>query len=103
MGWCFGGAWSLQTGLLAGADLAAVVMYYGARRGGGGPKLAGLQAPLLVSSPTRMPITPRPVNAFEAALKAAGKTATVLPSTPITPSPTRRARATTRWTRRRRG
>ncbi|MEZ4469508.1 MAG: dienelactone hydrolase family protein [bacterium] len=78
IGWCFGGAWSLQTGLLAGADLAAVVMYYG-RVEAEAAKLAGLQAPLLgIFANQDAHITPEAVNAFEAALKAAGKTATVL-------------------------
>jgi carboxymethylenebutenolidase len=29
IGWCFGGGWSLQTSLLAGAQAAGCVMYYG--------------------------------------------------------------------------
>ena len=29
IGWCFGGGWSLQTGLLLGGDLDAMVMFYG--------------------------------------------------------------------------
>ena len=78
MGWCFGGAWSLQTGLMAGADLAAVVMYYG-RVEADAAKLAGLQAPLLgVFANQDAHITPDAVTAFEAALKAAGKDATIL-------------------------
>lgn len=30
IGWCFGGHWSLRTGLVGGADVQAVAMYYGA-------------------------------------------------------------------------
>lgn len=29
VGWCFGGHWSLRTGLVGGKDVEAVVMYYG--------------------------------------------------------------------------
>ncbi len=29
VGWCFGGGWSLQTGLLGGKQLAGTLMYYG--------------------------------------------------------------------------
>jgi|SRR6476620_8727327 len=29
IGWCFGGGWSLQTGLLAGPQLAGTIMFYG--------------------------------------------------------------------------
>ena len=46
VGYCFGGHWSLRTGLVGGTDLKAVVMYYGA------PitdrtQLARLRAPVL--------------------------------------------------------
>jgi carboxymethylenebutenolidase len=46
VGYCFGGHWSLRTGLAAGANVNAVVMYYGA------PitdtkQLARLKAPVL--------------------------------------------------------
>src|SRR5207237_7068841 len=46
VGWCFGGGWSLQTGLLLPEQIAAVVMYYG-RPELDRAKLARLQAPLL--------------------------------------------------------
>ena len=76
IGWCFGGAWSLQAGLQV-EGLDTVVMYYG-RTVTDPAELTGLDAPLLgVFANQDDHITPDSVNAFEAALKAAGKTATI--------------------------
>jgi carboxymethylenebutenolidase len=46
VGWCFGGAWTLESALAFGGDIRAAVMYYG--RVKTDPKeLAALKAPLL--------------------------------------------------------
>ncbi len=76
IGWCFGGAWSLQAGLkIEGLD--AVVMYYG-RTVTEAEALAGLDAPLLgIFARQDGHISNESVDAFEAALKTAGKTATI--------------------------
>ena len=76
IGWCFGGAWSLQAGLnVEGLD--AVVMYYG-RTVTEADALAGLDAPLLgIFANQDGHISNESVDAFEAALKTAGKTATI--------------------------
>lgn len=76
IGWCFGGAWSLQAGLQV-EGLDAVVMYYG-RTVTEPEKLAGLDAPLLgIFANQDDHIPAASVDAFEAALKTAGKTATI--------------------------
>lgn len=46
IGWCFGGHWSLRTGLAGGKDVQAVVMYYGAPITDA-KELGRLQAPVL--------------------------------------------------------
>ena len=46
VGYCFGGHWSLRTGLVGGKDLSAVVMYYGAPITDA-REIARLQAPVL--------------------------------------------------------
>ena len=77
IGWCFGGGWSLQAGLVGGSKVQAVVMYYGQ------PitdpvKLQALQAPLLGlfgSQDTGIPADS--VKAMAAALDKLGKTETV--------------------------
>ncbi|MCB9542254.1 MAG: dienelactone hydrolase family protein [Myxococcales bacterium] len=76
IGWCFGGAWSLQSGLMI-EGLDAVVMYYG-RVETDPAALAGLDAPLLgIFATNDSHIPAGQVDAFEEALKAAGKTATI--------------------------
>lgn len=76
IGWCFGGAWSLQAGLkIEGLD--AVVMYYG-RVVTDPAQLAGLDAPLLgIFANDDDHIPPAQVKLFEEALAAAGKTAQI--------------------------
>ena len=77
VGYCFGGHWSLRTGLVGGSDVNAVVMYYGA------PitepaQLARLKAPVLGlfgDKDTGIPLDS--VRAMERALKAAGKPVTI--------------------------
>ncbi len=76
IGWCFGGAWSLQAGLkIEGLD--AVVMYYG--RVVTDPELlTGLDAPLLgIFANDDDHIPPAQVKLFEEALAAAGKPAQI--------------------------
>lgn len=76
IGWCFGGHWSLRTGLAGGSDVQAVVVYYGA------PiqdtkELDRLKAPLLGNFGTLdkgIPVDS--VKAMEAKLKTLGKSAT---------------------------
>ena len=74
IGWCFGGAWSLNTGLLLPEDLDAMVIYYGR-----------LETDPAVLAPLTMPIAGffggqdqgipiADVEAFEAALTELGKT-----------------------------
>lgn len=73
IGWCFGGAWSLQTGLLLPEQLDALVIYYGR-----------LESDQRVLEPLQMPIAGffggldqgipvADVQAFEESLKALGK------------------------------
>ncbi|MEM9006190.1 MAG: dienelactone hydrolase family protein [Cyanobacteria bacterium P01_F01_bin.86] len=73
IGWCFGGAWSLNTGLLLPEELDAVVIYYGR-----------LQTDPAVLAPLTMPIAGffggqdqgipvADVEAFETALNELGK------------------------------
>ena len=77
IGWCFGGAWSLQTGLILPDQLDALVIYYGR-----------LETNPAVLKPLQMPIAGffggqdqgipvKDVNAFEAALKDLDKTAEI--------------------------
>lgn len=77
LGWCFGGAWSLQSGLqIEGLD--AVVMYYG-RVETDPAALAGLDAPLLgIFANDDSHIPAEQVSKFEDALKAAGKEAMIV-------------------------
>ncbi|NER84451.1 MAG: dienelactone hydrolase family protein [Leptolyngbya sp. SIO1D8] len=74
IGWCFGGAWSLNTGLLLPQDLDAVVIYYGR-----------LETDPAILAPLEMPIAGffggqdqsillTDVEAFEIALTELGKT-----------------------------
>jgi len=77
VGWCFGGGWALRAGLALGDSLDAVVMYYG--RVETDPAVLGrLRAPLLglfAGRATAPPVSA--VRAFERALAAAGRTATI--------------------------
>lgn len=72
IGWCFGGAWSLQHAI-AEADLDAAVIYYG-RLVDDPKELAKIRAPLLgVFGDRDKGIPPEAVAKFAAAVKAAGK------------------------------
>ncbi len=77
IGWCFGGAWSLRTGLLLPEQLDAVVIYYGS-----------LESDQRVLEPLQMPIAGffggldqgipvEDVKAFEASLQALGKSSEI--------------------------
>lgn len=77
IGWCFGGAISLQAGLLLADQLDAVVVYYG-HVGGDAAELKPLQAPLLGlfgAADEGIPVAS--VKAFEAALRQLGKAAEI--------------------------
>ncbi len=77
IGWCFGGGWSLKTGLLAGDRVQAVVVYYG-RVTSDKESLASLSAPVLGifgGQDTGIPVDG--VRAFEAALAGLGKPAEI--------------------------
>ena len=77
IGWCFGGGWSLRHAL-ATPDLNAAVVFYG-HVSTDAETLAPLQADLLGLFGTKDEAIPNTqVDAFEAALKSAGKTATIL-------------------------
>ena len=77
IGWCFGGGWSLQHAL-ATADLDAAVIYYG-RLVDDPAALSSISAPVLgVFGNLDEGIPPASVDAFEAAMKKAGKPLTVL-------------------------
>jgi carboxymethylenebutenolidase len=52
IGWCFGGGWSMQTSLLAGANSKACVMYYGMPEQNI-EKIQTLQSPVLFVWPTQ--------------------------------------------------
>jgi len=77
IGWCFGGRWSLQAGLVGGSKVQAVVMYYGS------PiteptQLQELRAPLLGlfgSQDSGIPVDS--VKAMAAVLDSLGKNETV--------------------------
>ena len=77
IGWCFGGRWSLQAGLVGGSRVQAVVMYYGSPITDPA-QLQALQAPLLGlfgSQDQGIPIDS--VKAMAAALDKLGKNETV--------------------------
>ena len=77
LGWCMGGAWSLETALAFPDRLDAAVMYYG-RLVTDRARLARLDAPLLGlfgGADEGIPVAD--VRAFEAALRQAGKDAEV--------------------------
>lgn len=77
IGWCFGGGWSLQTAL-AHPELDGAIMYYGQPELDAA-KLAAIKARLLgVFANRDKGIPPEKVDAFEAALKAAGVRAEIV-------------------------
>jgi carboxymethylenebutenolidase len=77
VGYCFGGHWSLRAGLVGGANLSAVVMYYGA------PitdqtQIARLRAPVLgLFGGLDRGIPVDSVRAMERVMQAAGRTVTI--------------------------
>jgi carboxymethylenebutenolidase len=78
IGWCFGGHWSLQAGLVGGPKVQAVVMFYG-QPITDPAQLQQLQAPLLGlfgSQDTGIPVDS--VKAMAAALDKLGRTETML-------------------------
>jgi carboxymethylenebutenolidase len=77
VGWCFGGGWALQTGLLAPDKVDAVVMYYGFPESDKA-KLAKLKAPVLgLFGAEDQSIKVDMVRQFEATLKDLGKVADI--------------------------
>ena len=75
VGWCFGGGWSMETGIEAGTD--AVVVYYG-KVDQPVERLKKLKGPVLGHFGTRDTfINTAMVDGFEANMKAAGKQATI--------------------------
>lgn len=77
IGWCFGGAWSLQTGLLLPKKLDAMVIYYG-RLVTEKKKLKPLAMPILgIFGGQDKGIPVASVKKFEAALKSLKKDATI--------------------------
>ena len=77
VGYCFGGHWSLRTGLAAGTGVNAVVMFYGAPITNA-TDIARLKAPVLGlfgGKDTGIPLDS--VRAMEAQIKKAGKAATI--------------------------
>ncbi len=77
IGWCFGGGWSLQTGLLLPDKIDAVVMYYGFPEADRA-RLAKLQAPLLgLFGEKDEAIKVEMVTQFQAALGDLGKNAII--------------------------
>lgn len=73
IGWCFGGGWSLQAALLAGAQAKACVMYYGMPEQNI-DKLKKLNAPVFfVGASKDTFITEELVAKFEQNMKEAGK------------------------------
>lgn len=76
IGWCFGGAWSLQTAIHQ-PDVDGAIIYYG-RLEMDSEKLKPIEARLLgVFGNLDEGIPPAEVDKFEAALKTAGVTATI--------------------------
>ena len=77
VGYCFGGHWSLRTGLVGGNDVQAVVMYYGApitERA----QLARLKAPVLgLFGGLDKGIPVDSVRAMERSMKANGRTVAI--------------------------
>lgn len=77
IGWCFGGYWSLQAGIVGGQEVNAVVMYYG-RPVTDPATLSGLRAPLLGIFGTQdRGIPADSVRAMAASLQRLGKSQVV--------------------------
>ncbi|MEM1349997.1 MAG: dienelactone hydrolase family protein, partial [Myxococcota bacterium] len=77
IGWCFGGAWSLQASLAMPEALDAVVVYYG-RLITDEAKLSALDDPLLgIFGAQDEGIPVESVRTFEATLEKLGKDATI--------------------------
>ncbi|NJL82587.1 MAG: dienelactone hydrolase family protein [Chloroflexaceae bacterium] len=77
MGWCFGGAWSLQTALLLPTEIDATVIYYG-RLVNDPAQLRTLQMPILgIFGANDQSIPVADVRRFEETLKSLGKTVTI--------------------------
>lgn len=73
LGWCFGGAWSLNAALLLPGDLDAAVIYYG-QVPADEARLAPLQAPVLgLFAEEDRGIPVQSVHAFAATLESLGK------------------------------
>jgi carboxymethylenebutenolidase len=73
LGWCFGGMWSLQTAMLAGAQAKGCVMYYG-RPETNLDKLKTIQCDVIgfFGSKDKSP-SPEMVNEFENSMKSLNK------------------------------
>ena len=73
VGWCFGGMWSLQTAIIAGAKAKGTVMFYG-RPETDMEKLKNIQCDVIgfFGNQDRSP-SPEMVTAFEKNMEAAGK------------------------------
>jgi carboxymethylenebutenolidase len=73
VGWCFGGMWSLQTAILAGAQAKGTVMYYG-RPESNMDKLKSIKCDIIgfFGNQDQSP-SPAMVNDFENNMKLAGK------------------------------
>lgn len=77
VGYCFGGHWSLRTGLVGGNEISAVVMYYGAPITDAA-QLSRLRAPLLgLFGGLDRGIPVDSVRAMEQALKGLGRPVTI--------------------------
>lgn len=77
VGYCFGGHWSLRTGLVGGSDIKAVVMYYGAPITDPA-QLARLSAPVLgLYGGLDKGIPVDSVRAMERSMKAAGRSVSI--------------------------
>jgi carboxymethylenebutenolidase len=77
IGWCFGGGWSLNTGISLGEEIAATVIYYG-RLTTDRDRLGQLASPVLGlfgSEDGGIPMAS--VHAFEEALRQVGKDASI--------------------------
>ncbi|MFE4107096.1 dienelactone hydrolase family protein [Almyronema epifaneia] len=77
IGWCFGGGWSLQTGLLLPEQLDALAIYYG-RLVTDADQLAALQMPIIGffgAQDQAIPVDQ--VRAFESALQSLDKPAEI--------------------------
>ena len=77
IGWCFGGGWSLQTGLLLPGRVDATVIYYG-RLVTDAEQLQRLESPILgIFGALDRGIPVASVREFETALRSAGKPAEI--------------------------